>query len=90
MPHCVVGLFLISPGSALQRHPSPCSMTDCCNYSRALSDGNCAPAAHKFVLGFRSEITPRFSYTVVMHSVKLIMVMTLLMIMKLEKKESKR
>lgn len=54
--HCAVGLFLISTGPALQRHPSPRSTTDCCNYSGTLSDGNCAPAAHKIILGAKSEM----------------------------------
>lgn len=49
VPHRGVGLFLISTGPAFQRHPSPCSMTDGCNYSYALSVGNRAPAAHKIV-----------------------------------------
>ncbi len=40
------GFFLISIGLALQRPPSPRSVTRCCNYSRTLSDGSCAPAAH--------------------------------------------
>ncbi len=89
VPHCALGLFLISLGPALQRHPSPCSMTDCCNYSCILSDGNCAPAAHQIVLGFKSEI---WTYSLpdvvilILQSCILKLIMTLLMIMKMEKK----
>lgn len=56
VPHCAVGLFLISTGPALQRHRSPRSMTDCCNYSRRLSDGNWSPAGRKIILRVKREI----------------------------------
>ena len=56
VPYCAVGLFLICTAPALQRHPSPCSRTDCCNYSGTLSDGNCSPAAHKIALEVKREI----------------------------------
>lgn len=75
VPHCVLGLFLISAGPALQRHPSPCSMTDCCNYSGTLSDGNCAPAAHKIVLGeIYTYSRPGLGILTAIHSNKLMII----------------